>query len=551
MEEESTNDYRKDNFKAGIKATQCTARRVESANTIRKEKRANRLANKRRRNPLRAKVNHTNQHNKQARKQIVISKQDDFLSNDQQRISRALHWLKQMSRSLEHMIIEMMKNPKMIQRLVWLCGQPIYTEDALYAISGFMFVSELTLLFLENTPILNISLASLKDATTPPGARSAAIWIVGNISAERNPKWRNEVIKRGGVDILVEIFRKIMRMKSISNVFMDMRDSCIWAIRVFYTGHDPDFEVLEKKEATGLIIAIMCRRDDEVLLEECTIALKSAAENFHIQNQLLNTPRLLKRLCELSQSTNTSIQENSLRILGSLSSAFGLNSKGVKYGDVLIVAGILQPLENLLNSDNLGLRQEALFIVENLLVGRGENYDCIISDDTDILNFIILNACANEETLQSAGVFALCNVLSCLMQSMRWTQNLPVINKLLDQIKEPFFGSLDSKRVDLRLRVISCIEQMTTVCAPLIYEHLAGGDGIKTWMSVIEHVYDTEPMQKISDIAGKILDKIDTDERLSGLMEVDTEYTDLDWENDCNSGTNNNANNGSPINFNF
>jgi hypothetical protein len=200
------------------------------------------------------------------------------------------------------------------------------------------------------------------------GIVEQAIWAIGNISSDC-VFYRDNIIKAGGLNNLVTVINRITDESLIKH--------CCWALSNLCRGSP-----LPKYENVRSAIPILCRAiatgqlNDKEILADCCWAISYHSDSNKAKIQLvLDTgvvPRIIRNLSESAMG----LLIPSIRILGNISTG------SAEHTNELIVNGVLDPLEKVLDHTKKVVRREASWVVSNIAAGTRFQVEALLGKES-------------------------------------------------------------------------------------------------------------------------------------------------------------------------
>ena len=191
--------------------------------------------------------------------------------------------------------------------------------------------------------------------------REQAVWALGNIAGD-SPACRNQVLQSNALGALLQQLQP--------NTKVSMQRNATWTLSNFCRGKpQPPFELV--KPALPTLAQLIFQQDDEVLTDACW-ALSYLSDGPNEKIQAVIESGVCMRLVELLMHPSPAVQTPALRTVGNIVTGDDLQTQ------VIINCSALPCLLGLLNSAKKGIRKEACWTISNITAGNNLQIKAVI-----------------------------------------------------------------------------------------------------------------------------------------------------------------------------
>eukprot|EP00761_Pharyngomonas_kirbyi_P012055 gb/GECH01012082.1/.p1 GENE.gb/GECH01012082.1/~~gb/GECH01012082.1/.p1 ORF type:complete len:516 (+),score=137.96 gb/GECH01012082.1/:1-1548(+) len=191
--------------------------------------------------------------------------------------------------------------------------------------------------------------------------REQAVWALGNIAGD-SPKCRDFVLKNGGMAPVLNLISSGPKHNLLRNA--------TWSLSNFCRGK-PIPELNDIAPAISVLAHLLYHTDYEVITDACwAISYISDGPNDRIQHVI--DAGIVRRLVELLLHPSASVQTPSLRTIGNIVTGDDEQTQAV------INCGALTSLQSLLNHPKKNIRKEACWTISNITAGSHHQIQSVI-----------------------------------------------------------------------------------------------------------------------------------------------------------------------------
>ncbi|CAK4742800.1 unnamed protein product [Aphanomyces euteiches] len=472
---------RQRNFKKGIDVDEIRRRREDTTVQIRKSKRDEQLAQKRRMAGATQMDVATPIDSADAQVQQQINNELPQLTMDLQN-PEPLKQLNAVTRFRKMLSIE--KNPP-IEQVIQLGVVPVFVEflkrednprlqfEAAWALTNIASgTSEHTRVVIQHNavPIFCQLLLSRDD-----DVREQAVWALGNIAGD-SPECRDVVLSAGALQPLMQQLSENSKPTMLRNA--------TWTLSNFCRGKPaPHFDHV--RPALSTLAQLIYTQDEEVLTDACW-ALSYLSDGNNEKIQAIIESGVCKRIIELLMHPSPSVQTPALRTVGNIVTGDDIQTQ------VMINLNVLPCLSALLHSPKKGIRKEACWTVSNITAGNEQQIQTIF--DADIFPILIDYVQTADFDIKKEAAWAISNATSGSPEQIRYLVHLgciPSLCALLDMH--------DPKLISVAL------EGLDNILKTGEKEGEANGSHVNPYVSVVE---DCEGVGRIENLQYHEIDDI-------------------------------------------
>ncbi|KAF0717848.1 Aste57867_2048 [Aphanomyces stellatus] len=413
---------RRNNFKKGIDVEEIRRRREDTTVQIRKSKRDEQLAQKRR----------------MATGQMdVAAPADPIDAQLQQRINE----LPQMCADLQspdsmtqlnsvtkfRKLLSIEKNPP-IEDVIHLGVVPVFVEylkrednprlqfEAAWSLTNIASgTSDHTRVVIQNgaVPIFCQLLLSRDD-----DVREQAVWALGNIAGD-SPECRDVVLNCGALQPLMQQLSENSKPTMLRNA--------TWTLSNFCRGKPaPRFNLVQP--ALSTLAQLIFTQDEEVLTDACW-ALSYLSDGANEKIQAVIESGVCKRIIELLMHPSPSVQTPALRTVGNIVTGDDIQTQ------IMINLNVLSCLSALLCSPKKGIRKEACWTVSNITAGNKQQIQTIF--DADIFPILIDYLSTADFDIKKEAAWAVSNATSGSPEQIQYLVHMGCLPPLLNLLELP------------------------------------------------------------------------------------------------------------------
>lgn len=356
--------YRKKDFKTGIDPEKCRRNREDDALQIRKVKRETRLGKKRR---------DTDRHNYETNnKKIDSVKVNQIYNNDPDMVLNSLKYIRKLSSYAVNIynddLYMMGIAPKLVDYLKYY-NYPDHQYEAAWILTNMISGdSAICQSIIDNTMVGPYMLTLMKESKNSK-LRNQAIWALGNMAGD-DKKYRNIIIERGGLDLLVNIIDN-EGLKPTEDLKL-----LVWVLGNFVRKNDVEFTKLVK--CILLMKKLLDKCDDEEITKDVIWALSNISQQGKddeldvFVNMGLVTPKFMDYF------KNKELRSSSLRFMGNLIAGSDYTTQAV------LDAGFLYHVSFLLDCSNV--IKETCWILSNIAAGKHKQIQVFL--DNNIMSMV-------------------------------------------------------------------------------------------------------------------------------------------------------------------
>ncbi|CAM9855081.1 unnamed protein product [Ectocarpus fasciculatus] len=223
--------------------------------------------------------------------------------------------------------------------------------------------------------------------------REQAVWALGNIAGD-SPVCRDLVLQQGAMGPLLQQLTDRSKLSMLRNA--------TWTLSNFCRGKpQPSFEHV--RPALPTLAQLIHSVDEEVLTDACW-ALSYLSDGQNDKIQAVIEAGVCQRLVELLIHTSPAVQTPALRTVGNIVTGDDLQTQ------VIINFNALPWLLNLLSSSKKGIRKEACWTISNITAGNKEQIQAVI--DANIIPPLIQLLSNAEFDIRKEAAWAISNATS-------------------------------------------------------------------------------------------------------------------------------------------
>lgn len=385
---------RKNTFKKALDLDDARRRREESTISIRKNKREERLNQRRRMGSAATAVQEGAPaplvQNLETLPQLVMA----IASGDGAAQLEATTQFRKLLSIERSPPIQEVINAGVIPRLVEFLGlesSPSLQFEAAWALTNIASgTSDHTRVVIQHgaVPIFVQLLSSKND-----DVREQAVWALGNIAGD-SPQCRDLVLRTGA---LMPLMAQLQ-----ANGKLSMLRNGTWTLSNLCRGKpQPPFELV--KPALSCLAQLIYSKDSEVLTDACW-ALSYLSDGSNDKIQAVIESGVARRLVELLMHPLPSVQTPSLRTVGNIVTGDDLQTQ------IVINCGVLQSLLGLLNHEKKGIRKEACWTISNITAGNKEQIQWIM--EANLIPPLISLLANAEFDIRKEAAWAISNATS-------------------------------------------------------------------------------------------------------------------------------------------
>mmetsp|Transcript_33875 Transcript_33875/g.61566 ORF Transcript_33875/g.61566 Transcript_33875/m.61566 type:complete len:546 (-) Transcript_33875:52-1689(-) len=223
--------------------------------------------------------------------------------------------------------------------------------------------------------------------------REQAVWALGNIAGD-SPQCRDLVLQAQAMGPLLQQLTEHAKLSMLRNA--------TWTLSNFCRGKpQPDFALV--RAALPTLAKLVYSVDEEVLTDACW-ALSYLSDGVNEKIQAVIESGVCSRLVELLMHFSPSVQTPALRTVGNIVTGDDLQTQ------VIINFAALPCLLSLLSSPKKGIRKEACWTISNITAGTKDQIQAVI--DANLLPPLIHLLGTAEFDIRKEAAWAISNATS-------------------------------------------------------------------------------------------------------------------------------------------
>ncbi len=193
--------------------------------------------------------------------------------------------------------------------------------------------------------------------------REQAIWALGNIAGD-NVTYRNLVLETGAMQLLLPLFAG-------ANIGSSIIRNGTWTLSNFCRGKPaPSLDLLHP--ALAVITNLLQSQDEEVLVDACW-ALSYISDSAAGMISTIITSGTCLRVVELLMSRSEQVLSPALRVVGNIATGSDVQTQ------VIINVGVLSRIYGLLDMRNVNVVKEACWTISNITAGKPDQIQAVIN----------------------------------------------------------------------------------------------------------------------------------------------------------------------------
>lgn len=253
--------------------------------------------------------------------------------------------------------------------------------------------------------------------STNDDVREQAVWALGNIAGD-STECRDMVLRCGAL-------RPLMQQLS-ENSKPTMLRNATWTLSNFCRGKpQPNFEMVAP--ALPTLAQLIYTQDEEVLTDACW-ALSYLSDGSNEKIQAVVDAGICKRIVELLVHPSPSVQTPALRTVGNIVTGDDIQTQ------VILNLNALPCLRALLDSPKKGIRKEACWTISNITAGNKEQIQAVII--ANIFPVLINFLSTAEFDIRKEAAWAISNATSGgTPEQIKYLVHLGCIRPLCDLLE--------------------------------------------------------------------------------------------------------------------
>jgi hypothetical protein len=407
--------FRKQEFKKGLNSDSGTRRRNEEATQIRKNKRNDKLSKRRKENTFELYDNNSD---------IDHDWIKGIYSHDPDTVLQSLVYIrKKLSQRNNPPIGQVVSTgivPKILEYVSYI-KYPKHQIEATWILTNMISGdSDTTCRIVNGTPIVNYMLKTLH--TDNMELQDQAIWCLANIAGEK-PIYCDQIIKLGGIDMLIQIVTK--QIRDYSSKHTRFLSTTVWALQNIF--RDTNVPLDSGIKLLPLISEMYKICTDITIISDLGWLLVYISKLFPDHSLFFSTGVVNPKWLELLNHKDKSVSVPILRVCGNM--VAGSDETTQKILDM----GLLDYITKfILLKDQL---KETCWIISNITAGTCKQIQMVI--DINLVPPILLLLRTNVWTIKKECMWVLTNlIMGANRDQIEYCENQQIIQSLCRFIPE-------------------------------------------------------------------------------------------------------------------